>query len=56
MTSALDGLGSPSRESVDVWRRGDRLVVTGVTSEQDASLVLFAAVNIRRCDLSVWGQ
>ncbi|XVQ11431.1 hypothetical protein ACQP1W_02295 [Spirillospora sp. CA-255316] len=43
VTAALDMLGSPSRESVDVWRRDDRLVVTGVTSEQDA-YVLFAAV------------
>ncbi|MEV0775917.1 hypothetical protein [Streptomyces sp. NPDC050428] len=44
VTPALDGLDTPSRESVDVWRRGDRLVVTGVTTEQDDSLVLFAAV------------
>ncbi|MEU8837371.1 hypothetical protein [Streptomyces sp900116325] len=44
MTPALDWLGNPSRESVDVWWRGDRLVVSGVTSKQDALLVLFAAV------------
>lgn len=44
VTPALEGLGAPAREAVDVWRRGDRLVVTGVTTEREGSLAVFATV------------
>jgi hypothetical protein len=52
VTPALNELGGLSRESVDAWRRGDRLVMTGVTSEQDASFVLFVAVTPDRAAAS----
>lgn len=44
VTPALNGLGIPSRESPDVWQRGNRFVATGVTTNHDTSLTLFAAV------------